>query len=256
MSRLPWDGPGVTGKTDKPAYFPFVIDRWIAGTRHMTLEQKGFYLELLIWLYEKRGRYIKDADHAARITGVRPQKSRRIFGEISHKFSKFSHGFSHSLVASFHRNGMKVKGLDAAHLPTVPDPDPDLSLTSQKIPLSGESKKGGCGGKNAPAKKPALVVVENLPGLNLKAWTDYQQHRTAIRARKLKPVSIERLQRWLIDQGDEACQAAIVDQTIRNGWTGLFELKAAAKQAIPKHTPEFEAWLAGGDTIEGEYEKH
>ena len=31
-----------------------------------------------------------------------------------------------------------------------------------------------------------------------------------------------RQQRWLAEQPD---QAAVIDQTIRNGWTGLFELK-------------------------------
>ena len=31
--------------------------------------------------------------------------------------------------------------------------------------------------------------------------------------------------KWLVEQGDHDIQAAIVDTTIRNGWTGLFELK-------------------------------
>ena len=117
----------------KITYFPLFIDRWIAGTRHMTLEQKGFYIDLLIWLYEKRGRYIKDGDHAARIVGVRPQKGRRIFEEISPFFSKFSHGFSHSLVHSLQRNGFKVRGLQAECLPTDPVPVPDKRSSNEDL---------------------------------------------------------------------------------------------------------------------------
>ena len=30
---------------------------------------------------------------------------------------------------------------------------------------------------------------------------------------------------WLVDQGGPATQQLIVDQSIRNGWQGLFELK-------------------------------
>ena len=47
--------------------------------------------------------------------------------------------------------------------------------------------------------------------------------------RTLKPKSQERLMRWLVDQGPPETQAAIVDKSIRNNWTGLFELNTTTR---------------------------
>lgn len=109
----------------KLTYFPLIIDRWIAGTRHMTFEQKGFYLELLVWLYEKPDRYLVDEAHISRILGCRPQITRRIWPVISEKFRRFSGGFTHSLVKDLQRNGMQLRGLQRSVSPTDPDPDPE-----------------------------------------------------------------------------------------------------------------------------------
>lgn len=62
-------------------------------------------------------------------------------------------------------------------------------------------------------------------GLNVQAWLEYVEHRKQIKARKLKINSVQKLQRFMIDQGGDDIQQAVVDQTVRNGWTGLFELK-------------------------------
>lgn len=170
----------------KITYFPLLIDRWVAGTRHMTLEQKGFYIDLLIWLYEKRGRYIKDGDHAARIVGVRPQKGRRIFGEIYPFFSKFSHGFSHSLVHSLQRNSMKVRGLQEECLPTDPVPVPDIrdlphilsqdSRSESKEDLSSTKPKSACVDTpripNCPHQEIISIYHELCPMMRqVRTWT-------------------------------------------------------------------------------------
>ena len=63
------------------------------------------------------------------------------------------------------------------------------------------------------------------PEINQPAWNDYLEHRKAVRAGKLKPKSVDKLFKWLIEQGDHEKQEKIIDQSIRNGWKGLFELK-------------------------------
>lgn len=129
----------------KLTYFPLMMDRWIAGTRHMTYEEKGFYLDLLIYLYEKPERYIKDEAHIARILGCRPQKVRRIWPRILGKFRRFTGGFSHSLVKDLQRNAMKVRGLQEAISPIDPDPDPEVreekDTLSPKPPFSAKKPK-------------------------------------------------------------------------------------------------------------------
>jgi len=63
-------------------------------------------------------------------------------------------------------------------------------------------------------------------GLNCSAWNEYIEYRRGRKLCKLKPKSEEKLIKWLIDQGGFEDQKAIVDYSTRNGYTGLFELKA------------------------------
>lgn len=80
---------------------------------------------------------------------------------------------------------------------------------------------------------PPLPPVPSVGGLNIKAWNEYIAHRKQIRAKPLKPVSIEKQQRWLVEQGPPEIQQQIVDQTIRNNWQGLFELKTGNSNGAP-----------------------
>lgn len=91
--------------------------------------------------------------------------------------------------------------------------------------------------KSAAIAAPLVVYPD---GLNTQAWDEYLQHRREIKARKLKSNSEAKLQRFLIQQGNGEVQQAIVDQTVRNGWTGLFELKG--KRPTPKDDFNFVEW--------------
>jgi len=155
------------------------MDRWIAGTRHLTYEQKGFYLDLLIWMYET-GNGVKDAEHAARILDCDPRTSRRLLADLRPKFYERSGELRNKLVTELIRNGGKIRGLraevESTEFPDVPDPvpvpvkrSPDPSQESgsggfaefQSPPihdLSREPPSGGiCKGafrENAPGAKP------------------------------------------------------------------------------------------------------
>jgi biotin operon repressor len=74
------------------------------------------------------------------------------------------------------------------------------------------------------------------PEINQAAWNDYLDHRKAVRAGKLKPKSVEKLFKWLIEQGGHETQAKVIDQSIRNGWKGLFELKEVNNNGTHKQT--------------------
>ena len=241
---------------------------------------KGAYIDLLLYLFDSRNP-IKDYEHVGRILGIDKRLARSIWGKLEHKFyqtsiqtsiQKSTHksiyksgGFAHKLVTEILNNRGRIKELRESaspqYTPLDPDPDPDPEVTDSsdllssevKPPLESKPKGGGVEGVKAPAT-PAP-----LGGLNQAAWEDYQQHRCDIRVKPLKPKSIQRLQRWLVKQGNATVQAAIIDQTIRNGWTGLFELKnATAKSGVRTgnvSAEEFERWLNedDGETYEGEF---
>ena len=76
--------------------------------------------------------------------------------------------------------------------------------------------------------------------LNIGAWEEYLRYRREAKMRKLTPAG-ERLQiEKLIRFGDHSRQQACIEETIRNGWQGIFEPRGSpAKQS--KADEHFEA---------------
>jgi hypothetical protein len=85
-------------------------------------------------------------------------------------------------------------------------------------------------------QKTGAGAPEIIDGLNLDAWVEFEKYRARSKIRKLKPASVLQQQRWLVTQGDAAAQLAVVEETIRNGWQGLFELKGGANGNQRKKT--------------------
>lgn len=85
--------------------------------------------------------------------------------------------------------------------------------------------------KNPPtpqAGEPAVVE-----GLDANAWECWQHYRREIR-KPIKPVSMQAAQRELAGFGSD--QAAVVQQSIAKGWTGLFALKSGENSNGPRST--------------------
>ena len=80
-------------------------------------------------------------------------------------------------------------------------------------------------------------------GLNVDAWNGYLEFRKRIKLKKLTKASCQKQMKWLIEQGDFEVQAQIIDNSIRNGWQGLFSLK---KQHFKTGTAsDFKEWVEG-----------
>jgi hypothetical protein len=76
----------------------------------------------------------------------------------------------------------------------------------------------------------------------INAWSEWEQHRKE-KKQKLTPLSVKKQLKFL--QGRVKSEIiAIIDQSIMNGWTGLFELKTNGKQ-ITKNQ-QHNASLANG----------
>jgi len=76
----------------------------------------------------------------------------------------------------------------------------------------------------------------SLRGLNSQAWQDYEQYRRESKLKKLKPMSVKRQHKWLVDQGDEQVQQEIIDTTIRQGYHGLVGMRNGRKRNGPNGT--------------------
>jgi hypothetical protein len=64
------------------------------------------------------------------------------------------------------------------------------------------------------------------------AWCEWEQHRKE-KKQKLTPLSVKKQLKFLDGRSKEEI-IGIIDQSIQNGWTGLFELKNNGK-ATNKH---------------------
>ena len=85
------------------------------------------------------------------------------------------------------------------------------------------------------------IAVETFPhGLDVQAWQSWLGYRKGI-GKPLKPASWEAAQRAMAAFGDD--QAAVVAQSIANGYQGLFAIKGKAKQAV-SYQGQNEAQLA------------
>lgn len=94
---------------------------------------------------------------------------------------------------------------------TPPDTEADTETEEKKKP--------------ARARDP-LPEADMPPGLNETAWAQWVDYRKQLR-KPLKPVSMPATQRKLAAFGSD--QAAVVEQSIANGWLGLFDLKPGGK---------------------------
>ena len=111
-------------------------------------------------------------------------------------------------------------------------------------------------------RKPAQDMPEIPEALNTpafrSAWTDFIDHRKSNR-KPLSPKAAELNLKKCLELGhDIACSA--IEQTIANGWTGIFEPKAATPGAngskpkrdprVPAHIPDHQAqmWILHQET--------
>jgi len=137
----------------------------------------------------------------------------------------------------------KLKKLGLAFLSLVPTKEPSsdgnleaaLEMTREPSTKSSEGKSSE--GKSSEANS-ARARDDSSPveGLDTQAWKRWMQYRTEIR-KPLKPASIPAAQRNLAAFGCD--QSAVVEQSIANGWQGLFELKRGTKPAVAKPPKPF-----------------
>lgn len=116
----------------------------------------------------------------------------------------------------------------------APHPGTTCRLPRHDVPPNrkepSENRKGT---KSKGADAPAVVVPDWIPG---DAWTDWVSHRKSLR-KPLTPKAAELAIRTLDDlRQQRQSPQAVIEQSIANGWTGLFPLKSQPGAAhAPTH---------------------
>ena len=128
----------------------------------------------------------------------------------------------------------KRRNLEETHALAVGTPAGTQQQPSKNPVETDESRaersraKQTSGRETTTASKTAATLVVEIPetlrtAAFLTAWNDYQVHRHEIR-KKLTPLAAKRLLSQLAGWGPERAVEAL-QQSIRNGWTGVFEPK-------------------------------
>lgn len=145
--------------------------------------------------------------------------------------------------------------------PVLGDPKPENP--NQENPNMGKAgrinNKDLNSNKNSSKKTKAKKVEVDLPEwLDLTAWNKWTQYRKE-RRNALVPTTIQQQIKFLEDH--KSVHVLIIEQSIKNGWQGLFELKGNNGTAYKIRQPEIGSldWLAAQqarekDVIEAEVE--
>ena len=103
--------------------------------------------------------------------------------------------------------GSEIKNLDESQNNLLQSP-----ISIHQTPYKDKEENNACAREESPP----------VPGLDMDAWNSWVDYRQKIK-KPLKPISHQAAQRALAKFGTE--QAQVVEQSIAQGWAGLFPLK-------------------------------
>lgn len=141
-------------------------------------------------------------------------------------------GFPPPVAQSDHTSGAApLPVVDVRHPTSGRPPPPYRTVIEPSIEPSLNRQRA-----RAKASKPEKPKSEEPPppNLNVEAWHRWEQYRREIR-KAIKPASKLAAQRKLAGFGVD--QEAVVEQSIANGWQGLFELKSNGAASPPAYRP-------------------
>lgn len=84
-----------------------------------------------------------------------------------------------------------------------------------------------------PVPDGTVTPAAEVEGLDQQAWTRWVEYRKGI-GKAIKPASMAAAMKALAAHGDD--QAAVVEQSVANGWQGLFALKAAQSMGLHRQS--------------------
>lgn len=213
----------------RPWYKRYPSD-FIAGTIALNFEEKGAYSIILDLLYDKGGEIDDDPQWTAHILGLSTRKWKlirdslirkgKLFvenGKLSNKRAKKQSKIEEKNSENLSNNGEK------GALKTN-EKKRDL-FDNNNLDEKGPNEKSRHTRSQKPEPEDTNVSSPLPPGVTQKQWEDFKQHRKQIGS-PLTAIAesraINKLQRFYekgIDPG------AVIEQTLENGWKGLFELK-------------------------------
>jgi uncharacterized protein YdaU (DUF1376 family) len=215
-------------------YYQFNIKTYAASTAHLTDGEDLAYRRLIDFYYDTENPIPTALPLVCRRLRLALPDVESVLNEFflctpdgwKHAFIDQEIADYHAFIARQKTNGSKGgRGHKADTKPDKPNalPDkPSAKPTNNNKPTTINNKK-------EVTNTGAAIAVETFPhGLDIQAWQSWLGYRKGI-GKPLKPASWEAAKRAMVAFGDD--QAAVVAQSIANGYQGLFAIKGKANQS-------------------------
>jgi hypothetical protein len=131
-------------------------------------------------------------------------------------------------------NHQRIDKPSASKIPPFAEASRILANPREASCEEGKGKEGKGKERNGRERTLAEPSLPPVEGLDTAAWARWVAYRAEIR-KPLKPASHQAAMTALARYG--AQQSAVVDQSISNGWQGLFDLKPGATIAATTKPP-------------------
>jgi uncharacterized protein YdaU (DUF1376 family) len=215
-------------------YYQFNIGDYLKHTAHLSPLEDIAYRRLLDIYYDTETPIPTDIPRVSRRLRIDPDTIKLVLDEFfEYTDSGYRNKRADGEIAAYHaflekQKANGIKGGRPKTKPTANPPltqaEPKITLTTNREPLTVNQSKIKNTGAEAPAWLPA-------------SWQTYTQHRKESRkplTATAQTAAINKLERWKAEGKDIA---AIITQSVENGWSGLFEVKQGVGQGKPSIAP-------------------
>ena len=224
-------------------YYQFNIGDYLKHTAHLSPLEDIAYRRLLDIYYDTETPIPTDIPRVSRRLRIDPDTIKLVLDEFfEYTDSGYRNKRADGEIAAYHAflEKQKANGIKGGRPKTKPTANPPLTQTEPKITLTTN-------------REPLTVNQDNpKPADWLPAsWQIYLEHRKE----SLKPLTataqtaaINKLERWKTEGKDIA---AIIQQSVENGWSGLFEVKQGVGQGKPSVAPPKPSCCVCGGVLKG-----
>jgi uncharacterized protein YdaU (DUF1376 family) len=229
-------------------YYQFNIGDYLKHTAHLSPLEDIAYRRLLDIYYDTETPIPTDIPRVSRRLRIDPDTIKLVLDEFfEYTDSGYRNKRADGEIAAYHaflekQKANGIKGGRPKTKPTANPPltqaEPKITLTTNREPLTVNQSKIKNTGAEAPAWLPA-------------SWQTYTQHRKESRkplTATAQTAAINKLERWKAEGKDIA---AIITQSVENGWSGLFEVKQRVGQGKPSFTPPKLSCCVCGGVLKG-----
>jgi uncharacterized protein YdaU (DUF1376 family) len=229
-------------------YYQFNIGDYLKHTAHLSPLEDIAYRRLLDIYYDTETPIPTDIPRVSRRLRIDPDTIKLVLDEFfEYTDSGYRNKRADGEIAAYHaflekQKANGIKGGRPKTKPTANPPltqaEPKITLTTNREPLTVNQSKIKNTGAEAPAWLPA-------------SWQTYTQHRKESRkplTATAQTAAINKLERWKAEGKDIA---AIITQSVENGWSGLFEVKQGVGQGKPSFTPPKLSCCVCGGVLKG-----